>query len=109
MSAMNGVFQTGGVIGTLILPWIADKWGRKWAIAVVHSAIHTRRCAVVLIENFSQSSILAIISGAVLAGSTNIAEFLVMRFIAGASAFMILAAVPVGHHSIYQWCILTFQ
>jgi MFS family permease len=32
---MNGVFQTGGVIGSLILPWISDKWGRKWGIAVV--------------------------------------------------------------------------
>jgi hypothetical protein len=44
-----------------------------------------------------QSSVLGIVSGAVLAGSTNIAEFLVFRFVAGASAFMILAAVPVGH------------
>ena len=43
----------------------------------------------------SQSAALAIISGAVLAGSTNIAEFLVFRFVAGASAFMILAAVPI--------------
>lgn len=42
LSAMNGVFQTGGVIGTLILPWIADKWGRKWAIAVVGFVIDTR-------------------------------------------------------------------
>jgi MFS family permease len=31
----------------------------------------------------------------VLAGSTNIAEFLVFRFVAGASAFMILAAIPL--------------
>lgn len=73
---MNGIFQTGGVVGTLILPWFCDKWGRKWGIAV--------------------AAILAIISGAILAGSTNIAEFLVARFIAGASAFMILAAVPVS-------------
>jgi hypothetical protein len=39
---MNGVFQTGGVIGTLILPWVADKWGRKWAIAVVRLVVNTR-------------------------------------------------------------------
>ncbi len=35
------------------------------------------------------------ISGAVLAGSTNMAMFLVFRFFAGAGAFMILAAVPI--------------
>jgi hypothetical protein len=32
---MNGLFQAGGVIGTLLLPTVADKWGRKWALAVV--------------------------------------------------------------------------
>jgi len=37
ISTMNGLFQTGGVIGTLMLPWVADKWGRKWACAVVRS------------------------------------------------------------------------
>lgn len=35
LSSMNGVFQTGGVIGTLMLPTVADKYGRKWACAVV--------------------------------------------------------------------------
>jgi len=39
LSAMNGVFQTGGVIGTLILPWFCDKWGRKWGIAVVSDEV----------------------------------------------------------------------
>lgn len=43
----------------------------------------------------SQPAIIALISGAFLAGSTNIGEFLVFRFFAGAAAFMILAAVPV--------------
>lgn len=35
ISTMNGLFQTGGVIGTLLLPTVADKYGRKWACAVV--------------------------------------------------------------------------
>jgi MFS family permease len=35
ISTMNGLFQTGGVIGTLILPNISDRWGRKWGIAAV--------------------------------------------------------------------------
>lgn len=34
-STMNGLFQAGGVIGTLMLPMVADKLGRKWACAVV--------------------------------------------------------------------------
>lgn len=80
ISTTNGLFQTGGVIGTLILPWFSDKYGRKWGIAV--------------------SAILAIISGAVLAGSTDIAEFIVFRLIAGASAFMVLAAVPIWMNEV---------
>ncbi|KIW14757.1 hypothetical protein PV08_07542 [Exophiala spinifera] len=75
ISTMNGLFQTGGVLGTLMLPYVADRWGRKWAIAV--------------------PAIIAVISGAFLAGSTNIGEFLLFRFFAGAAAFMILAAVPI--------------
>ncbi|KAK5173252.1 uncharacterized protein LTR77_001933 [Saxophila tyrrhenica] len=75
LSATNGIFQTGGVIGTLSLSWFSDKWGRKGGLLV--------------------SATLIIISGAVLAGSPNMATFLVFRFFAGAGAFMILAAVPI--------------
>jgi MFS family permease len=35
LSATNGLFQTGGVLGTLFLPYICDKFGRKWACALV--------------------------------------------------------------------------
>jgi MFS family permease len=80
IATTNGLFQTGGVIGTLALPWVSDKYGRKWGMAV--------------------SAILAIVSGAVLAGSTHIAEFIVFRFIAGASAFMVLAAVPIWMNEV---------
>lgn len=75
ISSTNGLFQTGGVIGTLCLPWFADKYGRKWACALAAS--------------------LAVISGAFLAGSVHIGMFIAFRFVAGASAFMILAAVPI--------------
>jgi len=75
ISTTNGLFQAGGVIGTLSLPWFADKFGRKWACALAAS--------------------LALISGAFLAGSVNIGMFIAFRFVAGASAFMILAAVPI--------------
>src|SRR5215469_3205970 len=30
LSATNGIFQIGGALGTLTLPFFADKWGRKW-------------------------------------------------------------------------------
>jgi sugar phosphate permease len=39
LSSINGLFQAGGVIGTLLLPTVSDKWGRKWALALVCSSI----------------------------------------------------------------------
>ncbi|KAI1618273.1 MFS transporter [Exophiala viscosa] len=75
ISTMNGLFQTGGVIGSLLLPTVADKYGRRWACAL--------------------SAILAIVSGAVMAGSVNVGMFIAFRFVAGAAAFMALAAVPI--------------
>ncbi|KAK5069876.1 hypothetical protein LTR64_007942 [Lithohypha guttulata] len=75
IATTNGLFQAGGVIGTLCLPWFADKYGRKWACAL--------------------SASLAVISGAFMAGSVHIGMFIAFRFVAGASAFMILAAVPI--------------
>lgn len=35
IATTNGLFQTGGFLGTLCLPWFADKFGRKWACALV--------------------------------------------------------------------------
>ncbi|RFU25689.1 hypothetical protein B7463_g10648, partial [Scytalidium lignicola] len=78
ISTMNGLFQTGGVIGTLLLPTVADRYGRKWG------------CTVLV-----WSAILPIISGAIMCGSVNVGMFIVFRFFAGAGAFMILAAVPI--------------
>lgn len=63
------------MVGTLCLPWFADKYGRRWACAL--------------------AACLAIVSGALLAGSVHIGMFIAFRFVAGASAFMILAAVPI--------------
>jgi MFS family permease len=54
----------------------------------------TRECEAQRADS-KQSAILAIISGAVMTGSVNIGMFIAFRFIAGASAFMILAAVPI--------------
>jgi hypothetical protein len=32
---MSGLYEAGGVIGTMLLPMVADRWGRKWACAAV--------------------------------------------------------------------------
>lgn len=94
----------------LNLAMIADKFGRKWAITVVSRSSTGEYESWLLIGIIGQSSVLGIISGAVLAGSTNTAEFLVFRFVAGASAFMIVAAVPVGHQmASTNNSILTFD
>lgn len=70
----NGVFQTGGFLGVFTVSWFADRYGRRMGIAV--------------------PAVILVVTAALLAGSTNVAEFIVWRFIAGAGTFMILAAVP---------------
>jgi MFS family permease len=35
IGSLNGVFQAGGVVGTLLLPTVADRYGRKVACIVV--------------------------------------------------------------------------
>lgn len=91
IATMNGLFQAGGVIGTLVLPWIADKYGRKWACATVSTTVWLRTD---ILTRF-QSAILVIVSGAIMCGSVNVGMFIAFRFVAGAGCFMMLAAVPI--------------
>jgi MFS family permease len=63
ISTTNGLFQAGGVIGTLTLPWIADKWGRKWACAV--------------------SCIILVICGAIMTASVEIGMFIALYVYCG--------------------------
>jgi MFS family permease len=72
---MNGLFQAGAFFGALCISWVADHFGRKMAIIV--------------------PSILDVISGAVLAGSTHIGEFIAFRFVSGMGSFWLLGSVPV--------------
>ena len=74
--ATGGLFFAGATIGPLLLPWFADKYGRRWSIAL--------------------SLALCCLAFAVMSGSTHIGEFLAFRFVGGAGAFMLLAAVPVS-------------
>lgn len=71
----NSLYFAGGVIGCLISPFCSDRWGRRWGIGVPLSW--------------------TIVAAALMAGSVNIAMFIVFRFVSGVSAFMLLAAIPV--------------
>ncbi|OKL56107.1 hypothetical protein UA08_08684 [Talaromyces atroroseus] len=61
--AMNGLFQAGGLFGTLSFGYVADKFGRRTALFT--------------------SSVICVIGGALQAGSVDIAMFIVARFITG--------------------------
>ena len=61
--ATNGLFAGGGLIGCIIMTWLADRIGRKRAIQV--------------------TAVLCIVSAALQAGSVHIAMFLVARFLNG--------------------------
>ncbi|KAK6380425.1 hypothetical protein LTS17_005615 [Exophiala oligosperma] len=74
IGTMNGLYFAGGFFGVLCYPLVADRLGRKMAIAV--------------------ALIIVTISGAFLAGSVHIAEFIVFRFIAGFGAFPLIIGVP---------------
>lgn len=66
--AINGLFQAGGFIGTLVCYLFADWLGRRKALALW--------------------SVVGIIGGALQAGSVNISMFMAMRAITGASIGM---------------------
>lgn len=93
ISTMNGLYFAGGVIGALCLPTVADKYGRKWACAFVSALQYEYRPRFQ--AHTTQPAIVAVISGALLAGSVNVGMFIAFRFFAGAAAFMLLAAVPL--------------
>ncbi|KAH7254988.1 hypothetical protein B0J15DRAFT_559552 [Fusarium solani] len=57
------------------LPFFADKWGRRAAVAV--------------------SAAIIVISGAVMAGSVNVGQFIVFRFVSGAGTYMMISAVTL--------------
>jgi hypothetical protein len=63
MGAINGLFQTGGLFGTLSCITTADKFGRRMAMLI--------------------ACIFSIVGGGLQAGSVNIGMYIVMRFITG--------------------------
>ena len=63
MGAINGMFQGGGLIGTLSCTVTADWLGRRKAMVI--------------------GSVFAILGGALQAGSVHIAMFIIARFVSG--------------------------
>ncbi|KAF2021156.1 general substrate transporter [Aaosphaeria arxii CBS 175.79] len=75
IGATNGMFAGGGMIGCLLVPWIANKLGRLRTIQIV--------------------ALLCVVSAAIQAGSVHIAMFLVGRFFNGIGVGMVDVAVPL--------------
>ncbi|KAL4875014.1 general substrate transporter [Aspergillus karnatakaensis] len=78
--AMNGLFQAGGLFGTLISSWAADKYGRCKAIFAY--------------------TVVTVIGGALQAGSVHIAMFLVARFMTGLGIGGLLMLVPLWQSEV---------
>ena len=75
ISAMNAVFQVGGLFGIIGGSFVMDRWGRK--------------------AGMYYAAALSFIGGAPLTGSVNPAMFIVFRFFAGAGSYSFDAVTPV--------------
>ncbi|RBR07564.1 hypothetical protein FVER53590_12696 [Fusarium verticillioides] len=71
----QSLFFAGATIFILTVPFFADRWGRKAAVAV--------------------SATIIIIAGAILAGSVHVAQFIVFRFVSGAGTYMMISSVTL--------------
>lgn len=74
IASTNGVYYGGGFIAVWTVSWLADRWGRKFAIGI--------------------SAFVNLIAAAGLTGSTHIAMFIVFRFISGMGAFVSIPWSP---------------
>jgi len=80
LGATNGLFQTGGLFGALLIGYCADHFSRRVAIII--------------------SSAIICIGGALQAASQNITMFLIMRFFTGIGVGLIVGAVPLYQSEI---------
>ncbi|KIL85037.1 hypothetical protein FAVG1_11910 [Fusarium avenaceum] len=80
IGAINGLFQGGGLLGTLMFGALADKIGRCKAMF----------CA----------SILAVIGGGLQAGSVHLAMYLVARFLTGFAVGGLVMIVPLWQSEV---------
>lgn len=80
IGAINGLFQAGGLFGTLSCIGSADWLGRRKAMLV--------------------TSIITVIGGALQAGSVNIGMYLVFRFVTGFGIGALVTLVPLYQSEI---------
>jgi sugar porter (SP) family MFS transporter len=80
IGAINGLFQGGGLIGTLTFGGLADKFGRCKAMFL--------------------ASVLAVIGGGLQAGSVHLAMYLVARFITGLAVGGLVMIVPLWQSEV---------
>ncbi|KAJ4127074.1 hypothetical protein NW768_008697 [Fusarium equiseti] len=80
IGAINGLFQGGGLIGTLTFGGLADTFGRCKAMFL--------------------ASILAVIGGGLQAGSVHLAMYLVARFITGLAVGGLVMIVPLWQSEV---------
>jgi sugar porter (SP) family MFS transporter len=75
IGAMNSLFYVGGFFGTIYNSWSADRFGRRNTIIT--------------------ACFIQIIAAALVAGSVDVAMFIVFRFFTGWSCLMFLTSVPL--------------
>ncbi|PTB36279.1 hypothetical protein M441DRAFT_178126 [Trichoderma asperellum CBS 433.97] len=80
IGAINGLFQAGGLVGCLSCVKSADVLGRKRAIFL--------------------TALVALVGGALQAGSVNIAMYLVFRFVTGLGIGSIVVLIPLYQSEI---------
>ena len=78
--AINGLFQAGGLIGTLACSFLADGLGRRKAILI--------------------AAITTVIGGALQAGSVVVSMYIVMRLITGIGIGALVTLVPIYQSEI---------
>lgn len=75
IATTNGLFFAGGVLGVATISWMADHWGRLWALRV--------------------SGAVCLVASACLAGSVGIGMFIAFRTLSGAGVFMLVGGIPM--------------
>ncbi|RVX70435.1 hypothetical protein B0A52_05934 [Exophiala mesophila] len=80
IGAINGLYQAGGLLGTIYVGLTGDRLGRRWAI-------------------FSASAI-TVVGGALQAGSVHVGMFMAARFITGLGIGALVTLVPLWQSEV---------
>ncbi|KAK5057651.1 hypothetical protein LTR84_011652 [Exophiala bonariae] len=80
IGAINGLYQAGGLLGTLYVGLTGDRLGRRWAI-------------------FSASAI-TVVGGALQTGSVHVGMFMAARFITGLGIGALVTLIPLWQSEV---------